>query len=76
MLSKEDWDRAAGVYCPKCYRETLRLQFVGKKKLCTTCFGKAQERIGRELEIKTVLRWLRRQKRRKMTTPPNKLREG
>lgn len=58
--SPDNWAMARGDPCPACGRDSLRFQLVGNKRVCPSCYGKAQERQGQEMDMKSLLRTLRR----------------
>ncbi|MBT9160670.1 MAG: hypothetical protein DDT26_01959 [Dehalococcoidia bacterium] len=53
MLSKEDWDRAAGIECPKCKTEVFRIT----EGLCLRCWGDLETRRAEKMEDKAERRY-------------------
>ena len=64
QLTQADFERAAGIACPSCGRETLRLLPLGKRQVCLACSRKAIEHSEQEMEMKALLRSLRESRRR------------
>jgi|GEM_PF-1883271 len=55
-----NWEKAKGILCPSCGQETHRLLATEETPRCLACFRKAEERRDQELEMKALVRSLRR----------------
>lgn len=59
-VALDNWERARGIQCPSCHRETLQL-IMG---VCPTCARKDEMARDKQLEEKTMRRYYQRQLRK------------
>lgn len=59
-MDKQDWEEAAGVLCPLCGAEVLRIIREGDFAGCSACYNHHNMEVAQEIEQKTEVKALKR----------------